>query len=240
MKIESHSFQSNGNRLDATVFPSDRSGKGVLFVPGWTSERPRSFQYARSLADIGYTCFLVDLSGHGTSEGNRDLLTNKDFLDDVVNSFDYFSALPQIDKDRISAIGSSFGGYLAALLSSRRGLDNLVLRAPADYPNDHFEKLKASVGGDNPEIMEWRSQPRNPDSTFALDAINNFNGRILIIESEKDDRIPHQTIVNYANAIKDQSKLSHVLLKDAPHSLHEGRFRDEVTRVLVDWFQAQG
>jgi esterase/lipase len=59
----------------------------------------------------------------------------------------------------------------------------------------------------------------------------------LIIESEKDDSVPHQTILNYVNAVKDKSKLTHILMKGAPHSIKEGKFRDEVERILVDWFK---
>ena len=39
------------------------------------------------------------------------------------------------------------------------------------------------------------------------------------------------------NSIKDKSKLTQVVIEDAPHSIREGKFRDEVERVLVDWFK---
>jgi esterase/lipase len=112
------------------------------------------------------------------------------------------------------------------------------MRVPADYPNEEFEqsKYKAS-GSDNPQIVSWRSKVRNSDDTYALRALHKFNGNIQIIESEKDTVVPHQTIQNYINAVADKSKLTHIVIKDAPHSIKEGHFRDEVERVLIDWFK---
>lgn len=234
------SFTSAGFRLDGTIFYSpDKKDKhpAILFVHGWTSERKRSFQYAKALADAGHICLLFDLRGHGTSEGNRNNSTNEDFLSDVIAAYDYLVKIKGVDSGNISAIGSSFGGYLVAILSSKRITKNLVLRAPADYPNETLQKLKKLVGGDDANIMKWRNQANQPTETYALEALHNFTGSVLLIESEHDDRIPHQTILNYMNAVKDKSKLTRIFLKDAPHSIKEGRFKDKVEQALVDWFR---
>lgn len=84
--------------------------------------------------------------------------------------------------------------------------------------------------------MKWRKQEKQATDTHALEAIHGFPGNILVIESEKDDRIPHETILNYMNAMKDISHLTHILVPNAPHSIKEGEFRDAVERILVQWF----
>jgi len=234
------SFNSDNYRLDGTLFyPSSKKDTypAILFVHGWTSKRARSFQYAGSLADLGYLCMLFDMRGHGTSQGDINKATTKEFLDDVLAAYGYLSEVKGVDPENISVVGSSFGCYLIALLSEKRKIKNLVLRAPADYPNEAFEKIKKVVSGDEPDVVKWRNQPKQPAETFALEAIHNFEGNVLIIESEKDRRIPHQTVLNYMNAIKDKSKLNYVLMKNAPHSIKEGPFRDEVERILVEWFR---
>lgn len=138
--MENISFTSSGLRLGGTVFypPNKKdSNPAILFVHGWTGNRTSSFQHAKALANLGYVCLLFDLRGHGSSEGDRNEATNKDFLDDAVAAYDYLAAIKDVDKSNISAIGSSFGGYLVALLLKKRTLKNLVLRAPADYPNEN-------------------------------------------------------------------------------------------------------
>ena len=240
MSNQEFSFISDGFRLDGTIFyPLIKKNKypAILFVHGWTSERKRSFQYANGLAKLGYISFVFDMRGHGESEGQRDSTTTKEFLDDVLAAYDYLVKVKSVDTNDISAVASSFGCYLASLLTAKRNIKNLVLKAPADYPNSVFNKPTAQNSAEsNPDIVSWRSEARKSDETFALDAVSNFNGKILILESEKDDMVPHQTVQNYVNAIKIKSKLTHIVIKDAPHSIQEGRFRDKVEQILVDWF----
>jgi len=231
---------SGGLRLDADIFyPSNmRAGKkypAILFVHGWTSSRDRSYQYAESLASLGYVCMVFDMRGHGTSEGDRLELSSKDFLDDVLVAYDYLAALPEVDSEDISANGSSFGGFLVALLVSKRKLKTLVMRAPADYPDDEFSTPKKLRNWEN--IVEWRGKEKNADETSALRALSGFSGKVLFIESENDERIPRQTILNFANALPDKSQVSHVVMKGAPHSIKEGPFRYQVDQILSDWFK---
>lgn len=234
------SLYSGRLKLNGTFFyPSHKKAKNpaILFVHGWTSERKRSFQYAEALSKLGYICLLFDMRGHGTSEGDINAFTTKDFLDDVLVAYDHLSSTQDVHTKNITAIGSSFGGYLVALLSGKRKIKNLVLRAPADYPNEAFDKQKADFSGDSVELMEFRNKPRRPEESYALEALHKFEGNVLIIESEKDDIVPHQTIMNYADAVKNRNKLTHVVMKGAPHSIKEGKFRDEVEKILAKWFR---
>lgn len=233
---------NRGAKLDGAIFiPAEKKDThpAILFVHGWTSEKARSFQYAQALADSGYICFLFDMRGHGKSEGDRNALTSREFLEDVLAAYDYFVKVEGVDVHDISAVGSSFGAYLITLLSEKRTIKNLALRAPADYPNEQFDELKVRVPGGDPTVVEWRKRPRGHDGSFALVALHHFPGEVLFIESENDDKIPHQTIVNFMNALADQKQATHVLMKGASHSIKEGPFRDEVQKILTEWFQAR-
>lgn len=237
--MKTFSFRSDGLKLDGTFFyPSNKKEKNptILFVHGWTGERKRSFQYAQSLSKLGYICMLFDMRGHGTSEGDINTFTIGDFFSDVTAAYDYLSKTEGVDPENISAVGSSFGGYLIPQLAEKRKIKNLALRVPADYPNEDFNKLKKFSSGENPKILSWRNKSKKFSKTFALSAIHNFPGKILVIESEKDDIVPHQTILNYLNAVKDRNKLTHIIMKDAPHSIPEGKFRDEIEKTLISWF----
>lgn len=208
----------------------------ILFVHGFTSEKERSYQYAKNLAKLGYICFLFDSRGHGESEGDLLSFTNKDFLKDVITAYDQLADLENVDRNAISIIGSSFGSYLGLLLTTKRKVQNIALRVPADYPNEYFDKPK-NITREDDRIMPWREKRKNWNDSFALEAMHEFSGKILIIESELDDRIPHQTIENYVNAVKNPHQLTHILMKGVPHSIPEGKFRDEVNKILVEWFK---
>ncbi len=237
------SFAVDGLKLVGSIFyPKNPKKKNpaILFVPGWTSEKERSYQYAEALSNLGYVCMIFDMRGHGKSEGDIRLFTTRDFLTDALTAYDYLSHIDSVDENDISAVGSSFGCYLISLLSEKREIRNMALRSPADYPNTYFDQSKYITSGvESPEMLAWRKQSKKPDETLALKGINNFNREILIIESENDNIVPRETVENYINAIKNKRKLTHAILKKAPHTIVEGEFRDEVTRVLTKWFKSK-
>lgn len=233
------SFTVDNQKLNGTLFypenPKEQN-PAILFIHGFTGSQDTSFQYANALTRWGFICMTFDLRGHGASEGDINSLTREDFLKDVVSAYNFLIHQMGVDPEEISVVGSSFGAYLSLLLSSMKEIKNVVLRVPANYPNVEFDKPQINQGNNNPLVKEWRNEPKKVDEAFSLEAINNFVGKILIVEAEKDDIIPHQTIENYINAVKDKTKLTHIVVKGAPHSIKEGRFRDEVTKILADWF----
>jgi esterase/lipase len=237
-------FAVDGLQLVGHIFlPENLTEKNpaVLFVHGWTSAQDRSFQYANGLAAEGFICMVFDMRGHGASDGEIAMFAPKDFLKDVVAAYDYLSQVKKVDAEQISLVGSSFGSYLGLLLSEKRTLKNLVLRVPADYPNEIFDKQKFQYSGSsNEDIVSWRKQKRSRKDTFALQAISNYKGNILIIESENDTVIPHQTVANYIAAVTNKKKLTHVVMLNAPHSLKEGQLRDECQQILKTWFVSLG
>ncbi len=239
--MESVEIKVDGLKLKGAVFcPQIKRAKNpaILMIQGWTGHKENSFQYAESLSRLGFICLLFDSRGHGESEGDINSTTTEQFTKDDMAAYDFLANLESVDHQNISVVGSSFGGFRAAYLTSIRPIKNLVLRVPADYINDSFKIARAKAGGSEiPEVMEWRKKARNPNETYSLQAVNNFDGNILIIEAEYDEYVPHQTIENYKNAVKDKKKLTYVFMKGAPHSIKPGPFRDKVEKIYLDWFK---
>lgn len=238
--MKSIEFTVDGLTVKGDLFYPEKikdKNPAILFIHGWTSEKKRSFQYAEALIKLGFIVMVFDMRGHGISEGNINIATPKEFLKDCIAAYDYFSSIKGVDKENISIVSSSFGGYLSSMLTSKRKIKNLVLRVPVDYANDTFEKPKMGNAGENPNVFKWRLSPKKYNETYALQALHDYAGQILIIESEKDTIVPHPIIQNYVDAVKDKSKLTHIVMKDAPHSIKPGPFKDEVTKILVDWFK---
>ena len=235
-----NTFTVKGAELKAKiVIPENPKEKnpGILFIHGLTGKMKNSYQYADGLAKLGYMSFLFDLRGHGDSKGDLSILNLEDFLEDATTAYDRFQSVEAVDKDNISLVGSSMGSYLAARLSAKRATKNIALRAPANYPDDVCDKPTIENGGDNPIIMEWRKLRLSPVGSLSLKALNRFDGEVLIMESENDDTVPQETVKNYADAVRDKSRLTYTILKGAQHSIKPGIFRDNVEKILVDWFR---
>lgn len=209
---------------------------GTMFLQGWLGDKEGSFGIARRLADQGMICLTVDLSGHGKSEGNIEEFARKDFLDDAVAAYDFLLHTDGVDPDNINVVGSSFGAYIGALLPKERAVKAMAFRVPADYPDNGFNEPKLQTA-DQPGVMDWRSRVRDFQSTESLRRFHNFSGPVLVVESEQDSMVPHGTIQSYINAAPDRSKVTHVVMKGAPHSLSKTpALKAEYEAILSEWF----
>ena len=184
--------------------------------------------------EMGAACLTVDLRGHGKTGGDLELFSRKDFLDDVLAAYDFLTLQENVDKTRMGVVGSSFGGYLAALLTARRSLSWAVLRVPADYPDEGFMESKALA----PDDMGWRYQERAWNTTDALRSVHSFGGKLLIVESEKDEVIPRQTLLNYQDAT--QGSATYITMKNAPHSItRHPDFKREFNQTVLQWLRSE-
>jgi esterase/lipase len=145
----------------------------ILFIHGWRSNQQGALEYAEALAQKGWICMTFDLRGHGSSQGIIDLFTRQDFLDDVLTVYDILLSVLEVDPAQIGVIGSSFGGYLGALLTTRRRVKYLALRASADYPSEGFEKPQALFS--DAKSNTWRMLKHQPRGSLALNALHAFS-----------------------------------------------------------------
>jgi esterase/lipase len=233
---------SSGRTLNANLFPVTESGNSkkpaALLLHGWTSSQDRMFDIAEMLSRrSGITCLTFDLSGHGKSDGEIGKHSRKEFLNDVIAAYNLLAAQPDVDLNNIGVIGSSFGGYLAALLTAHKKVEWLVMRVPADYPDEGFEEPKIPTPEDERSVnYKWRIAQRHWNTTDALRAIHNFKGKLLLVESGKDDIVPHQTIQNYADAMVEKRDLRYEIMQDAPHSLTKyPEFKAQFNELVFEW-----
>jgi pimeloyl-ACP methyl ester carboxylesterase len=153
----------------------------ILFIHGWASSQEGYLPRARALSALGFICLTFDLRGHGDSpRGGGTTATRKEFFDDVLAAYDFLISRPGVGADRVGVVGASFGGYLGSLLTARRRVRWLALRAPANNPD-------AELGS-------------------AFEAVRRFAGELLLIESERDEVIPHEVVEGYRIALGDNSR----------------------------------
>jgi esterase/lipase len=239
MSKEPIEFIVDGLTLRGNLFrpAGEEKPVGMLFLHGWTG-KPNN-EAAAFLAENSYWAMTFSLSGHEGSDGTIEDQTRAKSLKEVLAAYDLFkSKLPADFK--IGVPGNSYGGYLAAVLTAERPLACIQMRVPADYTDEGFEELRAGKGSENPEVMKWRHQSRDPNATKSLRALHAFKGPIQIIETELDDVVPHQTVQNYIEAVADKSQLDYHFMKGWPHSLGDDPERNrQYQAILLDWLNKQ-
>lgn len=117
---------SDGLDLAAWYVPSQNEA-AVLALHGYHSTRDEMLNEAVMLADQGYGVLIIEARTHGYSEGELITFGLKEALD-ARAGLDYLLARPDVDPNRIGALGNSQGAVT-------------LLLATAQYP-----EIRAYVG----------------------------------------------------------------------------------------------
>jgi dienelactone hydrolase len=119
----------DGVRLEGWLIPRDGDGPGpaIVFVHGWMWNRvgnvagqvpfgDRDVDFmpaAKALHDAGFHVLLFDLRHHGDSEAGRMLMSYGPIeARDFVGAVSYLRSRPDVDGQRIGAVGMSMGGNI--------------------------------------------------------------------------------------------------------------------------------
>ncbi|OGZ73826.1 MAG: hypothetical protein A2908_01295 [Candidatus Staskawiczbacteria bacterium RIFCSPLOWO2_01_FULL_38_12b] len=235
--IQEIEFISEDQKLKGKLFfPEQLQVKqpGVIFIHGWKSNQNSKTDYASTVAGLGYVSMTFDLRGHGESEGDLPVLTMENFIHDGEAAYDRLIAEHAVDADDITIVGNSLGAYIAIRLIERKNSKNLIIQAPANYPDQELTHPLVDYAGDK-SILEWRKQILKPKTNAALDALNKFKGNLLVVESQLDDFIPHQTVENYVSAAQDPARVKLEIMADAPHSLKDPSLRMQYQKLISDF-----
>jgi uncharacterized protein len=211
----------------ATVIP------GLLFVHGWGASQEQYLARAREITALGCICLTFDLRGHARDEPRHGSVSREDNLADVVAAYDVLAGQPAVDPSAIAVVGSSYGGYLAAILTSLRPVQWLGLRAPALYRDQDWSVAKRRL--DRDELASYRRRRVLAAENRALAACAAFGGDVLVVESEHDDIVPHPTTASYLASFERARSITHRVLRGADHGLSNPVHQQEYTSLLVRW-----
>jgi uncharacterized protein len=225
--------------IDGTLFHPEElrsDSPAVLFIHGWGGSEEHYRVGAQKIARLGAICFTITLRGHGETSHQRETVSRTDNLHDALTALDRLLAEDGVDSRRVGVVGSSYGGYLAALLTGERNVRWLGLRAPALYKDEGFERPKRQLNED-PDLHAFRRRHVSPADNRALECGTRFQGDVLLVESEHDTVIPHQVLANYLNAFQRVRSRTHHVIRDADHALSNLTHRHEYEDVLFQWFK---
>ena len=222
-----------GHHIAGTLVGPDTVVPGVILVHGWNGSQAQDIAPAHQIAALGCICITFDLRGHVRHEAQHETVTREDNLQDLLATYDLLVAHPAVDPAAIAIVGSSYGGYLAAIATTLRPVRWLALRVPALYKDADWQVPKARLN--RAELAEYRKTRMAPANNRALAACAAFRGDVLIVESEHDPVVPHPVIQNYVSACADARSLTYRLMRGADHGLSEESGRQSYTSHLVKW-----
>ncbi|GIZ51545.1 alpha/beta hydrolase family protein [Noviherbaspirillum aridicola] len=225
----------DGESIEGTIVTPGTLLPGVLFVHGWNGSQDQYIARAREIAALGCVCLTFDLRGHAGTEPLKDTVSRENNLHDVLAAYDRLAGQRNVDRDSIAVVGSSYGGYLAAILTTLRPVKWLALRVPALYMDNNWETPKLQLHKDQ-DLAAYRQSLVQASDNRALRACAAFEGDVLVVESECDKVIPHAVISNYLEACVKPRSLTYRVIKGADHGLTDEAGQRAYTALLVNWF----
>jgi uncharacterized protein len=223
-----------GEAIAGTLIRPEVLIPGVLFVHGWGGSQEQYVARAKEVAALGCICLTFDLRGHAGTHTQQASVSREDNLHDVLAAYDMLASQPSVDPNAIAVIGSSYGGYLAAILTTMRPVKWLALRVPALYMDRDWELPKRQLHQDQ-DLDTYRKSLIPASENRALRACAAYQGDVLIVESELDTIVPHEVIANYLEACIKPRSLTYRVIHGADHGLSDDSMQRAYTALLVNW-----
>ena len=231
---ETVSIHAEGRHIAGTLVSPSTLIPGVLFVHGWGGGQDQYIARAREIAALGCVCLTFDLSGHADTLPMQETVSRENNLADVLAAYDTLVNQRGVDPSSIAVVGSSYGGYLAAILTTRRAVRWLALRVPALYMDTGWELPKLQLHQDQ-DLGAYRRRFVPAADNRALRACKAYKGDVLLIESERDDIVPHAVINSYKEALMRPRSMTYRMISGADHGLSDPTSQRAYTALLVSW-----
>lgn len=226
----------DGVRIAGTLITPATLVPGVLFIHGWGGSQEQYLARARDIAGLGCLCLTFDLRGHAEGRGAFETVSRADNLQDVLAAYDTLLRRRPVDPSAVAVVGSSYGGYLAANLTALRPVKWLALRAPALYLDDGWSRPKLQLHRDH-DLVSYRRSLVPRTGNRALQAMHDFRGDVLLVESELDTIVPHAVLTSYREAANEARSLTYRCIEGADHGLTGEDDQQRYSTVLLAWLK---
>ncbi|MGZ3144330.1 alpha/beta hydrolase [Lentzea chajnantorensis] len=251
------------------VAPDTPSDRAIVLVHGGGVTRDEGGFFTRlaaGLAEAGVAALRYDLRGHGESDGTQQDATLTGHLNDIA------VALQRVREatgaTRVSLLGTSFGGGLAAYYAGTRPaeLDRLVLLNPQlDYKNRYIEQ-KPYWDGDrlndemavqlaekgfiahSPTVKHGRAFLNEVFWIRPLDVLDKITAPTLLVHGTQDTFVPVDVSRQADREIRSEHRLVEIegaqhgfAVHDDPEYAHpqSQEWQAFVIETVCDWVTAQ-
>ena len=197
---------------------------------------------AEQICQHGLAVLIFNFRGTGNSGGNLDILG---WTRDLKAVIDYLSALPEVDKSRLSLVGFSGGAAVSVYVAAQdKRISTVVACAcpaefifftQADSPSsiiEHFRSIGAIREDDFPHsLQDWLD---GFELIKPIDYIAGISPRpLLLVHGSQDETVE----VSHAHRLYAEAgePKQLVIVEGAEHRL---RHSDEAMAVVIDWLKS--
>lgn len=174
----------------------------AIICHGFMANQGTVRRYARALAEMGYAAYCFDFCGGcvigGKSDGKTTDMSVLSEVADLITVIAHTKSLPYTDAARVTLMGCSQGGFVAALTAARlkSAVSRLILFYPAlCIPDDARAGKMMFARFDPAHIPEtFRCGPMKLGRRYAADVldmdpfaeISPYQGPVMIVHGDRD------------------------------------------------------
>jgi uncharacterized protein len=235
---EDVSFQTpDGLTLRGWYLPG-QNGAAILFAHGGGGNRlgVGQLEQAAALAQRGFGVLLYDLRGHGDSDGTQASFTGAD----VLAALAFLRSRPEVEADRIGAIGLSLGAIdIVHAAAQDRGLKAIVLdglgqsgSADLPPPTTTSELLLALQR----TVMFTALRLRGVVDAPVIESLGRLLPRPTLFISGAGQTLEREAVRRYFAATSEPKSLWEI--PEGTHAYTWAARPDEYVQRIVDFFTA--
>lgn len=246
MRSSQFYIMDDGIRLNTKLDVPEGSDRLVIVIHGFTGHMEETHITAVSgtFNALGYATLRVDMYGHGHSDGAFRDHTLFKWMTNALTVIDYARGLDFVKE--IYLCGHSQGGLLVMLAAAMRRelIRGLIPLSPAAMIPEicrRGEMLGIPFDPDNiPEALAFDDKTlggnylRVAQTIRVEDAIDRYDGPVLIVHGDDDESVPVRVGIDAANRYKNGTLK---LINGDDHCYH--RHLDQVLDAVKAWMIAQ-
>ena len=227
---------SDGLELAGWYRPT-ANGATVLVVHGGGSDRKGSVAHAELLARHGYGVLLYDARGRGESEGTPNGY-GWDWTKDVAGALAFLKGRPEVDPDRIGALGLSTGAdVLIEAAAEREDIAALVADGAAAGSFADWQRLRGTELGAVPGMVMFttlRVLSGDPPGPPLEDLVRKIDSPTLLISADTAEEREFNVVYDAAAG----DSVEHWNVPDATHTHAIRSHPQEYERRVLALFNA--
>lgn len=211
MSIQAFTLPFEDLTLSGATIGADAAHPPVLMsLHGGGAARHTGVHYLmQALAEAGWPGVAFDFSGHGGSGGSVEGSGLGHRVAQARAVAGHLALRPPL-----ALIGTSMGGHIACRLIEHFRPPALVLFCPAAY------SAEAETVPFGPAFQQVLRGTTDFHASPAFDALETFEGRLLVVFGDDDTVIPPAVQQQYAERARQARSVEVIRLPGAPHRLH--------------------
>lgn len=220
-------------------YSASTNGATIVLLHGSGGDRRGVLPEATMLAAEGYGVLLFDMPGYGASEGDVDWSDGGRAA--LIGALDFLAARPEVDPERLGAIGSSMGGFIVAQVAATDDRLRAVVLVGAPHDQDEVTRHENSRYGPLSELpaiwaMERGGLPR--DELPPIELIDQIAPRAVLVVAGAQDAL---VTPDFTRALFDAAEQPKdlVFIDGAGHGGHLSDGGESFREPVLRFFQEQ-